>query len=112
MEIGVQLEADARGQFLGPTDFVIILGVGADVANALAGRKGGVPDKAGEQRIFDGRRGEEPVVSGVDDGFCFADVVREADTGTGLLVGANEIEVVIAKACVNRKVSQWREMIL
>src|SRR5580765_7397865 len=112
MEVGVELKAYARGQFLGPTDFVIILGVGPNVADALAGGGSGVSDKAGEQRILDRWRGEEPVVSGVDDGFCLVDVVREADAGTGLLVGADQIEMIVAKASVNRKVSQRREMIL
>jgi len=80
------------------------LRVRPDVADALAGRNGGVSDKAGEQRIFDRRRGEEPVVGGVDDRFCLADVVREADAGTGLLVGANEIEVIVAKTCINGQI--------
>ncbi len=104
MEIRIELETEAGGQFLRPTDFVIILWVGADVADALAGRNGGVSDKAGEQRIFDGWRGEEPVVGSVDDGFCFADVIREADAGTGLLVGADEIEVIVAKTCINGQI--------
>src|SRR5258706_1978927 len=112
MEIGVQLKTDARGQLLRPTRVIIVLRVGAHVTDSLAGSDGGVSDEAGEQGIFDRRREGQAIVRGVNHGFCLGDVIREADARASLLVGANQIEVIVAKAYVDRKISQRSEVVL
>jgi len=86
--------------------------MGARRRHAGLGSTAFVPDKAGEQRVFDWRRRKQAIVGGMNHGLGFCDVVRQANARAGLLVRVHEVEMVVAKAQVHGQVSNGREMVL
>src|SRR5581483_5787404 len=112
VQVSIDLQADARTEFLGQSDLKIILCIGAHIADALCWINGIVSDKAGQQRILNRRRREVTVIRGAQHRLGWNDVLCQSPSRVGLHASVNQIEVVVPHAEVDRQIAKRREVVL